>query len=271
MTSASLPSVTVVIPTIRLDRWLDEAVNSILIQPEIELQLIVILDGVEQDKTLSWMGDERVTVLKNPVRLGVGLTLQRAMEYAKGQYVARLDADDVAKAGRLAIQASYLMNHSDTVAVSAGAETIDDAGTVTGKFSFRPGRDVRNALLLQNVVVQSAVMFRRKDFVAVGGYEPLQQMEDYHLWLRLAQRGKIALLPETLAQYRVHPSQLSLGAKPYGDHIAKVVAERRRLACQLKSPAPITWARDGIWLSVQYLRYYVLTPLKRLIRRGTAK
>lgn len=271
MTSMPMPSVTVVIPTISLDKWLDEALESILSQPGISLQLIVILDGVEDDKACPWMEDERITLLRNPVRLGVGRTLQRAMQEAQGEFVARLDADDLAKPGRLAQQAIYLRSHPDTVAVSAGTEVIDSQGNVTGRFPFTPSTDVRPALQLQNVVVQSAVMFRLKDFVAVGGYEPLVQMEDYHLWLKLAQRGKIALLANSLAQYRIHGSQLSLGAKPYGEHIAMVMSERRNLGKLLGTPAPVRWAKDATWIGVQYLRYYVLRPGKRLIRKVAAR
>lgn len=271
MTHEPLPFVTVVVPTISLDSWLDDALESILSQRGIDLQLIVIFDGVEDDKACTWMDDSRITLLRNPVRLGVGRTLQLAMQAARGEFVARLDADDIAKPGRLAKQALYLANHPDTAAVSAGAEIIDGQGNLMGRFSFKASSDVRPGLQLQNVVVQSAVMFRLDDFVAVGGYEPLVQMEDYHLWLKLAQRGKIALLADSLAQYRIHGNQLSLGAKPYGEHIAKVMYERRNLGRLLGTPFPVVWAKDATWISVQYIRYYILTPLKRIIRRIAAR
>lgn len=268
MNKIAAPSVTVVVPTIRLDAWLDEAVGSVLSQDGIRLQLIVILDGIERNGGRPWMDDPRVTILTNLKRLGVGPTLRRAMEEADSEFVARLDADDKALPGRLAMQAQYLVRNPDTVAVSAGTEVIDGSGSPTGRFSFRSGHDVRRAMLLQNVVVQSAVMFRLADYRAVGGYQPLSQMEDYHLWLRLAQRGKIALLPETLAQYRVHEKQLSLGAKPLGEHIVAVLRERRILGKRLGA-GPITrWTKDAIWIGVQFLRYYVINSAKRVLRQA---
>jgi hypothetical protein len=193
------------------------------------------------------------------------------MAAARGEFVARLDADDVAKPGRLVQQATYLREHPDTVAVTSQTDLIDGDGAVTGKMPFPAGADVRSRLLLQNVVVQSAVMFRLGDYQQVGGYEPLRQMEDYLLWLRLAQRGKIAVLPQTLAQYRVHEGQLSRGAKPYGIHISKVLTERRKLREKLGTPVVEAWAKDVTWISVQYVRYYALTPVRSIMTKARAK
>lgn len=271
MTTEQKPCVSAVVPAIRLDSWLDQALDSLLQQDGVDLQLIVILDGVEEDGYRPWMEESRVTVLRNPVRLGVGATLRRAMSEARGEFVARLDADDIALPGRLVQQATYLRRHPDTVAVTAHTELIDGDGAVTGKMPFPAGADVRSELLLQNVVVQSAVMFRLSDYQLVGGYEPLRQMEDYLLWLRLAQRGKIAVLPETLAQYRVHGGQLSRGAKPYGSHIAKVLAERRNLRKVLRTSATVAGTKDVLWVAVQYLRYYVLTPLGGIMTKARGK
>lgn len=268
MTQDQKPHVSVVVPTIRLDYWLDQALESILSQTEVDLQLIVILDGVDSDEHRLWMDRPNVSVLRNPNRLGVGATLRRAMMEAHSEFVARLDADDIAKPGRLIEQAQYLRDHTDTVAVTAQTELIDSAGKIIGQMPFRQGADVRSRLLLQNVVVQSAVMFRLSDYKLVGGYEPLRQMEDYLLWLRLAQRGKIAILPKTLAQYRVHGSQLSRGAKPYGSHISKVVTERQNLRRRLGKPVVLGMTKDATWLSVQYVRYYVMTPLRSILRRA---
>lgn len=267
----SVPSVSVVLPTIRLDPWLDQAVESVLSQEGINLQLIVILDGVDRQDHRMWMDDSRVRVLKNANRMGVGETLRRAMQAVDKEFVARLDADDVALPKRLFMQAEYLESHPDTVAVSVGTETVNGAGLSTGRFNFKPGPDVRRQLLLQNVIVQSAVMFRLQAYNSVGGYHPLVQMEDYHLWLRLAQRGKIALLPETLAQYRIHTGQLSLGAKPFGEHIGLVLRERRNLSKVLHCWPPTTWVRDAIWASWQFFRFYVLNPVKKTRRWTTER
>jgi glycosyltransferase involved in cell wall biosynthesis len=271
MTTEQKPRVSAVVPAIRLDPWLDQALDSLRQQDGIDLQLIVILDGVEKDGHRPWMEDSRVTVLRNPIRLGVGPTLRRAMSEVCGEFVARLDADDIAVPGRLVQQAEYLREHPDTVAVAAQTELIDGTGGITGKMPFPVGTDVRSRLLLQNVVVQSAVMFRLRDYHLVGGYEPLKQMEDYLLWLRLAQRGKIAILPQTLAQYRVHDAQLSRGAKPYGSHISKVLIERRNLRKILRTSAAVAGMQDVIWVAVQYLRYYVMTPVRRIMTKARGK
>lgn len=265
MSSDEIAKVSVVIPTITLDSWFEQALESVLQQEHIEVQVIVVLDGIEDSSShCPLMDDPRVTVLRNPQRMGVGASLRRAMAEVQSDYVARLDADDIAKPGRMARQSEYLRQHPDTVAVTSQVDLINGDGEVTGQMPFRPAEDVRHQLLLQNVVVQSAVMFRLKDYQLVGGYEPLRQMEDYHLWLRLARHGKIAILPEKLVEYRVHGAQLSRGAKPYGTHISKVLIERQRLRRTLQTKAVVSCFYDATWIGVQYLRYYVLTPLRGL-------
>lgn len=266
MKDRAVPSVSAIIPSIRMDSWFDEAVDSLLSQPGIRLQLIVIFDGPLEESARSWMQDPRVTILRNETRSGVGQTLINAMKHVQHEFTARLDSDDIALPDRLVKQAMYLEDHQDTVAVSAVTERIDDFGNVTGIFPFQPSQDCRHELLLQNVIVQSAVMFRSSSYHEVGGYAVLDQMEDYHLWLRLGQQGKIAILPETLCQYRVHGGQLSSGAKPYGAHVKLVLSERKKLQQRLRASALKQISYNTIWRSAQFLRYYIRVPLRNKFR-----
>jgi glycosyltransferase involved in cell wall biosynthesis len=258
--------VSVVIPTNRIDPWLTTAVESILSQVGVSLELIVYLDGVDLPPDVSWRKDPRVKLIYASESHGVGFALRVACLEARGRYIARLDSDDIALPGRLAVQAGYLDNDPETVAVSGQVAWVNDNGDRIGGFGHRPGADVRATLLEQNVVVQSAVMFRREAYLAVGGYKELRQMEDYDLWLRLAAVGKIANINALVLEYRIHENQVSRGVHPRGTYVKAIYNERRNLARLLGKSALSQVPRDVAFATALYMMYYLPPALIRKIR-----
>ncbi|TFD61352.1 glycosyltransferase [Cryobacterium suzukii] len=249
--------VSVILPTVRIDDWLDDAVQSILDSSDVEIDLIVVHDGVEPDPLLPWMKDPRVQAVHHQVRRGLPAGLMSGLEHARFELIGRLDADDLADRRRLGRQADYLTSHSDTVAVGTRTMNIDGDGHELNEFRIPVGDDIRSNLLLSNAIVHSSVMFRKSDCLAVGGFDTsLPQMEDYDLWLRMACLGPIANLDEVLTYYRVHAGQMSRGAKPFGIHIARVMTGRANLRRHLKAPVFPSIAKDIVWRGVQFLRYY---------------
>lgn len=100
-------------------------------------------------------------------------------------------------------------------------------------------------------------MFRRDVHDRIGGYDvSLRQMEDYLFLLQLSQHGPVAVLPDFLVKYRVHSSQASRGAKPYGSHIRLVMQERRALSRKLGANSLVSWLKNGAWVGLQYARYF---------------
>lgn len=257
MTPSGPRRLTVVIPTVRVDEWLDQAVDSVLASVDVDVDLLVVHDGVAPDESRGWMADDRVRIVHQIVRLGQAEAMRRGLEEAKHDLVARLDADDISLPGRLAQQSAYLDDHPDTVAVGSRVARISPAGDPLGEIRTKGGEDIRVQLLLENVVPHSSLMFRRRVGTDVGGYDgSLGQMEDYDFILRLAEVGPIALLDEVHALYRVHPAQTSRGAPPTGDHMRRVRAGRRRLRIAIGAPAVTSTAKHLVWVLVQYLRYW---------------
>lgn len=262
-TAESAPAtatVSVVIPAHRPDAWLDEAVGSVLASREVALELAVVLNGVEEVPERPWMRDARVSVLHSRAPLGPTRAMIRGIEAGRGTYIARLDADDRMDPDRLHTQVSWLQAHPETPLVATATTRIDERGADLGPIRMPTGADVRHHLVLSNTVVHSSVLFRRGELEAIGGYdERLQQMEDYDVILRLAQRGPIAVLPEPLTDYRLHPGQVSRGAAPSGAHIDAVIAQRTRLGRVLGMSRPAVVARNLVWRAAQYSRYHGLT------------
>lgn len=255
--------VSLIIPTNKIHPWLDAAVTSVLAQEGPSLELILYLDGVELPGEASWAGDHRLKVVQGGDSRGVGYALAEACRHARGEFIARLDSDDVALPARFLRQVEYLRSHPGTVAVTGRAPWIDEAGVRIGAFGHAPGADVRPKLLEQNVLVQSAIMFRRADYEAVGGYRPLRQMEDYDLWLRLALRGEMAVLDAEVVEYRIHSDQTSRGVHPRAAYVRDVFAGRAELAKHL-GRSRVTQAVHNLAFSAALYMMYYLPP--RLIR-----
>lgn len=251
-----MSSVSVVIPTNRLDPWLDEAVASVLDGTHDDLELVIVLDGIEPVDEPAWASDPRVRLLPLAFNVGQASAMNAGVRASRGEYVARLDSDDLCEPERLALEAAYLDAHDSTVAVGSGVTRIDETGKVTGAVSLPSGADVRPGLLLSNVISHSSLMFRRRSFDEVGGYDPsLRQMEDYVFILRLAGLGEVANLPDRLVRYRVHSTQTSRGASARGPHIRAVGRERLVLASAIGASRIATWAKFAAWRGVQVLRH----------------
>lgn len=246
---------TVVLPTNRPDAWFSRAVKSILGNDCGGFECLIVLDGV-QAPCEDWAEDPRVRLLYVEEPLGLAHALNKGVSAAQGQFIARMDADDVARCDRLRRQIDYLKANPETVAVGSGARLIRANGDVTeGRIGSVVGDDVRRHLLVRNILVHPSVAFRRASFDQVGGYnQAMPTMEDYDLWLRMARLGSIAVLPEALIDYRVHDGQMSRGASWRGPHIKQIAKSRVRLAKELRVPTSAAVAVQLAWTARQWAR-----------------
>ncbi|UOE44493.1 glycosyltransferase [Agromyces larvae] len=258
-----MTEVSVIIPTNRIDRWLDDAIESVLASRGVEVVLVVVLDGIPVDESRPWADDPRVEIVPLPENVGQTVAMNTGVRASRTSYVARLDSDDLVDPDRLALQADHLDRHPDSPAVGSAVIRIDEHSRVTGEVALPTGDDIRPTLLLSNTVAHSSLLFRRSAFDAVGGYdERLRQMEDYDFILRIARSGPIANLPRPLIRYRVHSGQTSRGATPRGRHIDAVSRGRLELARSIGASPVLTRVKLSAWRALQFLRYH------RLVRPG---
>lgn len=251
-----MTEVSVIIPTNRVNGWLDEAIESTLVGQSVDLETVVVLDGVELSSRPAWLADPRVRVLTLPENVGQTVAMNTGVRASRGELIARLDSDDVASPGRFEKQRDYLLAHPSAVAVGSAVVRIDENSKPTGPVRLPVGPDVRHELLLSNVVSHSSLMFRRSVFEELTGYdERLRQMEDYEFILRLAMRGEIANLQDELIGYRVHSTQTSRGAAPTGTHIDAVAHARIELGRSLGASPLTTRGKLALWRGMQFLRF----------------
>lgn len=211
------PQISVVMSVYDGIPYLEEAVESILNQTFSDFEFIII-DDCSKDR--SWeiidryaKQDQRVRLFQNEENIGLTKSLNKGLELAQGEYIARQDADDVSLPRRFEAQASVLENKPNVVLVSSNLEVINSDGfRITEDHRACPSSLIPWYLLFYNYVGgHSQVMFRRKIIQELGGYcESRRYSQDYELWSRLIIEGKFWIIPEVLHKQRCHNQRISV-------------------------------------------------------------
>ena len=202
------PVVTVLMATFNDAAFLPDAVRSVLTQTFTEFEFLIIDDGSTDGTSgyLRGLTDPRIRVVRNESNLGLTRSLKRGIELARGRFIARLDADDIALPRRLERQVRFLEEQTGVAILGSGCVLMDETGKSIA-LQRQPESDlaIRWTSLLANPFVHSTVMLRRQVLLKHelnydAAYETSQ---DYDLWTRLLRYGKGANLPEALIRYRV--------------------------------------------------------------------
>lgn len=205
------PKISVVMCVYNARRFLVETIRGVLAQTCSDFELIAVNDG-SRDGSLDILRrfeaqDPRVRVITRENR-GIARSANEGIAAARGFYIARHDSDDVSFPTRLEAQARYLDEHPDVVAVGAQMQITDPYGLPVETTSFPLDHAGIERELLRGSgwnLPQPVAMFRREAFERVGRYrEQFSNSEDLDLFLRLAQIGKLANLPEPLVAWRRH-------------------------------------------------------------------
>lgn len=209
------PRVSVLLPVRNGEPYFAAALDSILSQEGIDFEAIVVDDGSTDGTAalLAACSDPRLRVIR---REGGGLVaaLNAALAEARGEYCARMDADDIALPGRLVAQAEALDADHDAVLVHSAVELIDEADNQIGRIAAEQlDQAMRKAILLSEAagppIIHPSVMMRRSVLIESGGYRESPSCEDHDLWLRLAGKGRFIALAVPLLRYRQHAQGIS--------------------------------------------------------------
>lgn len=208
-----MPKVSILMPVYNAEKYLIEAIDSILNQTFRDWELIIINDGStdRSRELLSQIADNRVIIVDNETNLGLINTLNKGINLCKGEYIARMDADDISTPERIEKQVQFMDSHPHHIMCGTNALVIDNSGKVTGKI-----RNLTNNQLLQinflfsNPFIHPSMMIRR-DILKNNPYDKqYKHIEDYELWCRIALLGEVANLEEDLLLYRWHDSNISV-------------------------------------------------------------
>jgi glycosyltransferase involved in cell wall biosynthesis len=209
--SAIAPVVSVAMSAYNARAYLAEAVESILAQTFTDFEFLIIDDGSTDDTpAILQKYAERDARIRLVVRENIGLvrTLNELIGMARGEFLARMDADDIALPHRFERQVAFLRYHPEVVALGSRVAWIDPEGHVLREFCGQEAHeeiDEAHLAMQAGIMSHPAVMIRADPLRALGGYRTeFYLAEDFDLWLRLAEVGRLANFPEVLLKYRVH-------------------------------------------------------------------
>ena len=229
-------AISIVMLSYNRAKYIGTAIESVLEQNFTDWELLII-DGGSRDNTelviSPYLKDPRIRLVKPEKDLGIAGNRNIGLRMAKGEYAAVLDSDDVwIDPDKLSKQFQFLEENKDHVLVGTNFEMIDENGRTVGRVRNRSrDPDIRQNLLLRNEFAHSSVVFRRAPALSgtAGAYDPsLFIWEDYDLWLRIGQLGKMANLADVTLAYRVHPGATSASRKIKGSLTMISIIKRYR-------------------------------------------
>jgi glycosyltransferase involved in cell wall biosynthesis len=201
--------VTVLMPVYNAEKYLREAIDSILAQTLKEFEFLIIDDGSSDSSVeiIRSYHDPRIRFVQNERNLGITYTLNRGIHLSANELIARMDADDVCHPTRLQKQYIYAQKYPDLALISSWIRKIRDDGTFE-KFSGIDTRDVYYRLIFTSSgIYHPVVMFRKSAVIDVGLYTK-QYAEDFNLWCKLVKKYRFHVIPEYLLDYRSSDTSL---------------------------------------------------------------
>lgn len=225
--------VTIIMPVYNCEKYLHEAIESILNQTFKDFELLIINDGSKDrtNKILQSYQDLRIVVINNERNLGIVKSLNKGLKLAKGEYIARQDADDISLPERLLKQVRYLDERINIGLLGCGVIVIDEYGNETKRWEIKKD----NKEIIINNIAHGSVMMRADCIKQVGGYrEELKHVEDNDLWYRIAIKFGVDCLDEYLYELRRCDTLLSITQRnsvwqcKYVQFAKELVEERKR-------------------------------------------
>ena len=205
--------ISVLMPVYNSELFLEDAVQSILDQTYKNFEFIIIDDGSVDNSLaiLESFKDNRIKLVKKKNNTGYTSLLNESINYAKYDYLARMDSDDVSNKDRLLKQFKFLEKNKDYSVVGSNIRLINTKGEFirNGKYP-ETDEQIKSNLSNFSTFAHPACLIRKKKLIDIGGYRTIfEPSEDYDLWTRLALNSKMYNIQEYLLDYRVHGKSVS--------------------------------------------------------------
>ena len=211
----SCPTISVLLSCYNSGSWLEDAINSVLNQTIEDFEFIIVNDGSTDNssKIISRFakGDARIVVIKKD-NTGLADSLNVGIQKARGEWIARIDADDICEPERLELQLDMARVNTDLVFIGSGQVEIDENGNELKTYLYPS----KNNLLVKNLYASrkfpphSSAFYSTKIVRSIGGYRGrIKRSQDWDLWLRLSEVGQIGCIRKPLVRIRRHAKQIS--------------------------------------------------------------
>ncbi len=227
-----MPKISVLMSVYNSAAFLEEAVDSILSQTFSDFEFIIVNDGStdESGDILANLAekDKRIQLIENEENIGLTRSLNKGLAQAKGEYIARMDADDISFPQRLEKQVAYLEKHAKVGLVGSQYDLCDADGKVTASGERLPENNlsIQWRLLFRNSFIHSSVMIRRRalELVEDNYNVELPYAQDFELWSRVARISRVANLPEVYVYLREHDDRITVQKKEDQEMVAIKIA-----------------------------------------------
>jgi glycosyltransferase involved in cell wall biosynthesis len=237
LNNPKLNHLSLLMPVYGAAPFLTTAIESVYKSRDVTIEFILILDRCINSEFWDVIESSppninmKVITSASP---GIVPALNLGIASAKYELVARLDSDDLVSPDRFFKQVEYLDRFKEVVCVGTQLVFIDEAGVEFGYTKYpTEHKDILNRMRYQNSLGHPSVMFRKSFVQSVGGYrEFLNGSEDYDLWLRLSEIGRIANLSQKLTRYRrskFQATNLIKSTQPLTDSACRISAAMRKL------------------------------------------
>lgn len=209
-----MPKVSVILPVYNSEKYLKQSIKSILDQSFSDFEIIAINDG-SIDNSLSILDsfhDKRIKIFHNIKNIGISASLNFGIQNSSGEYIARMDSDDICLSNRLKNQTYFLDQNLNVDIVGSYFKTF---GYTIPRKICPPLQDnqIKAGLLFNAVLGHPVVMMRKESFLSnkLKYDSNYDGAEDYELWVRSSSKLCFANIPQVLLLYRIHPKQISSG------------------------------------------------------------
>lgn len=197
-------------PVFNQETFLKKAINSILRQTYKNFEFLILDDGSTDSSwfILKSYKDRRIHLFRNKHTQGLAKGLNYLIEKAKGRYIARMDGDDISSIDRIMLEKKMLDQNNSLDLVGSWAKIINTQGKIIGDIKYPMSiKQIRDKILIFNPFVHSSIMFRKKIYDQLDGYnEKYLYSQDYDFSLRLAADYECMNIPEYLIKYRWQPN-----------------------------------------------------------------
>jgi len=247
-------AVSVILPVYNGERFLVQAIESILHQSHADFELLVLDDGSSDRSTdiarTYAETDRRIHVHVQPLNRGITATLNAGVHLARGELIAIANQDDVCLPERLAKQVAFLRERQEVVIVGAAAQIIDEQSVVRTLKSYPVEPEMAAwRMYFGSTLLHPVSTLRRRALLEIGGYPTGYRggSEDYAMNVRLARIGRVANLPDVLLQYRAHSGNVTrLRSEEQQAEADRIVAEQCEWLTGVSVPTELARGLRGL-------------------------
>ena len=213
-------------PVYNAENFIAEAIESVLLQTFRDFELLIINDGSTDNTSdvIRSFNDQRIVLIEQE-NLGVAAALNKGLQHARADYIARFDADDICYPNRLQIQYEFMVSNPDYVIIGSSVDYMDAEGNHI--FTYQPvGKTNEEIHKLSYDIcpfIHASVMYKKEAIKTFGYNIHAHSFEDHLLWQKIKTAGKMYNLPNTLLRVRLNPGSLTMDERkrPKEFHIIK--------------------------------------------------